>query len=176
MKFTALPIHGAYRVDLEKREDSRGFFARMFCIDAFKDLGIDFSPVQMNNSLSLKKGTIRGLHYQEPPHDEAKYFRCIGGTAYSVIADLRPDSPTYKKWTGIEITAESRTSIFMPRGCAAGYQALDDNTEMIYTVDNRYSPRAEHGIRWDDPAFAIVWPIKDNVIVSEKDASAPDFH
>ena len=175
MKLTELAIAGAYTIDLEKREDDRGFFARMFCLEEFDKQGIEFSLVQMNNSASLKKGTVRGLHYQKAPYEEAKLFRCINGRAFAVIVDLRKDSHSFKKWVGVELTPDNRTQLFMPKGCAAGYMALEDNTEMIYGVNTKYEPSAEQGLRWNDAAFNIDWPIKDNVIVSDKDAQAPDF-
>lgn len=175
MKFTELELKGAYTIELEKREDERGFFARMFCVDELAKNGIIFSPLQINNSASVKKGTVRGLHFQTSPHEEAKLFRCINGRAFVVIVDLRVDSSTRGKWVGVELTSANRSQLFMPKGCAAGYMAMVDNTEMIYAVDTQYEPTAERGLRWDDPAFAIDWPIKEHVIVSSKDAAAPNF-
>lgn len=175
MKFVRTPLNGAYTVELEKREDDRGFFARMFCTSEFAKQGITFIPLQMNNSASIKKGTVRGLHFQAGEKAEAKFFRCIAGRAYTVIVDLRPDSPSFRKWYGVELNPVNRTQLFMPKGCAAGYMALEDNTEMIYVVDAEYAPEAERGLRWNDPAFAIEWPVTEGVIVSEKDGNAPYF-
>lgn len=175
MKFTELSIPGAFAIDLEKRQDDRGFFARMICLEEFDSHNITFSLVQMNNSASVKKGTVRGLHYQSAPYEEAKLFRCISGKAFAVIVDLRKESPTFKKWLGVELTPHNRTQLYMPKGCAAGYMSLEDNTEMIYGVNTKYEPSAERGLRWNDAAFNIDWPIKENVIVSDKDAQAPDF-
>ncbi|MBI1862499.1 dTDP-4-dehydrorhamnose 3,5-epimerase [Candidatus Microgenomates bacterium] len=175
MKFTKEKIDGALSIQIEPRGDERGFFARMFCTDEFKKQGVDFTPVQMNNSTNTHKGTIRGLHFQTGEHAEAKLFRCIRGSIFSVAVDLRKDSPTYKQWMGITLSADERNMVYYPAGCACGYQALEDGAEVIYMVSTPYFPGVEGGIRYNDPQFAIQWPIVSDIIVSDKDSSLPDF-
>jgi dTDP-4-dehydrorhamnose 3,5-epimerase len=173
MIFTETKIPGALVVELEKREDPRGYFARAWCAQEFENHGLP-KFVQTNMSLSRQRGTIRGLHYQASPHGEAKYMRCIRGAIFDVAVDVRPDSPTYKKWFGIELTADNRKAVFIPEGLAHAYQALTDDAEVIYSASCAYTPGAERGIRWNDPAFDIEWPIRE-AIVSEKDLKWPDF-
>ena len=175
MKFYATPLEGAFTIDLEKRGDDRGFFARFFCEREFEAAGIAFPIVQINNSLTEKAGTLRGMHYQLPPAAEIKVVRCIRGALYDVIIDLRPDSPTYRQWQGHVLDADARTMVFVPVGCAHGYQALEDDAEVTYQVSHPYVPGSERGIRWDDPALGIAWPITDGIIVSDKDAAWPDL-
>lgn len=160
-------------VELQKREDPRGYFARAWCEKEFADQGLP-KFVQTNMSLCRQKGIIRGLHYQLPPHGEAKYMRCISGAIYDVAVDIRPDSPTFKQWFGIELTAENKKAVFIPEGLAHAYQALTDDAEVIYSSSCFYTPGAERGLRWNDPAFKIDWPIKD-AIVSDKDMKWPDW-
>ncbi|HWP41279.1 MAG TPA: dTDP-4-dehydrorhamnose 3,5-epimerase [Tepidisphaeraceae bacterium] len=173
MVFTQTRIPGVLVIELEKREDSRGYFARAWCEREFAAHGLP-RFVQTNMSMCRQKGTIRGLHYQAPPHGEAKYLRCIRGAIFDVVVDIRPDSPTYRKWFGIELTADNRKAIFVPEGLPHAYQALSDQAEVIYSASSFYTPGAERGIRWNDPAFKIDWPIRE-VIVSEKDASWADW-
>lgn len=174
MIFHAAPLRGAYLIDLEKRGDDRGFFARTFCRNEFSEHGLAPEFVQVNNSLSAKKGTLRGMHYQLAPSAEVKLIRCIRGALYDVILDLRPDSCTFGKWFGAELTAENRRMIYAPRGFAHGLLTLAPDTEAFYLVDNFYAPQLERGVRYNDPKFAIDWPIKPQEI-SEKDRNWPDF-
>jgi dTDP-4-dehydrorhamnose 3,5-epimerase len=174
MIFTETNLKGAYIIDLEKREDERGFFARLFCIHEFDQIGLDRNIVQINNSLSIRKGTLRGLHYQLPPKAETKIFRCIHGSVYDVILDLRLESPTFGKWYGIELTAENRKILYIPKGFAHGFLTLEDHTETLYLVTEFYASEKERCIRWDDQRFKIEWPFHPTEI-SEKDKKAPDF-
>ena len=174
MKFHATPLQGAYTIDLEKRGDERGFFARFFCEREFEAVGIAFPIVQINNSLSAKAGTLRGMHYQLPPAAEIKVVRCIRGALYDVIIDLRPDSMTFGKWFGAELTAENRLMMYAPRGFAHGFITLADDTEAFYLTNAFYAPEAERGIRFDDPRFGVVWPTTP-LDVSAKDGVWPDF-
>jgi len=174
MKFEPTPLPGAYVIDLEKRGDDRGFFARAFCRDEFRELGLPEHFVQVNNSLSAEAGTLRGLHYQLAPHAETKLVRCIRGGLWDVILDLRRDSDTFGKWFGAELTAENRRMMLVPKGFAHGFVTLQPDTEAFYFVDEFYAPEHERGIRWDDPRFAIEWPTGPATI-SDKDRSHPDF-
>lgn len=175
MIFNPTPLHGAYTIDLEKRGDDRGFFARVFCEKEFGDHRLANHFVQVNNSLSSKKGTLRGMHYQLPPFAEVKVLRCLKGALYDVIVDLRPDSPTFKKWFGAELTAENRRMMYVPQGFAHGLLTLTDETEVLYFVSSFYSPEKERGLRYNDPAIGIVWPIEP-VEVSQKDRNWPDIN
>jgi dTDP-4-dehydrorhamnose 3,5-epimerase len=169
---TALP--NAFVIELERLEDERGFFARTFCAKEFTEHGLVPTVVQANLSFNRKRGTLRGMHYQLPPATEAKLVRCTRGAIYDVIIDLRPDSPTYLHHFGIELSAESRTALYVPDMFAHGFQTLVDQTEVTYQVSEFYMPGQERGIRYDDPAFAIEWPLPVSVI-SEKDSSWPRF-
>ena len=176
MKFTELPVAGAFKVELEPWADDRGFFARAWCATELADHGCEGRIEQMNISTNHRAGTIRGLHVQLPPHGEAKFFRCIAGRSFHVIVDVREDSPTYGTWTGVELDAERFDALYVPMYCAKGYQAQVDGTAVMYGVSSPYTPGAETGLRWNDPAFAIDWPITgDDVIVSEKDRNWPDW-
>lgn len=175
MIFTETKLPGAFIIELEKRTDERGFFARAWCRDEFKDHGLQTTWVQANIGFSKKRGTLRGLHYQVAPYQEVKLMRCIRGAIYDVIIDLRPESPTYKQWLGVELTADNRRMLYVPAGFAHGYQVLLDDSETFYQVSQAYTPRAERGVRWNDPAFGITWPIIDTVILSDKDKNSPDF-
>ena len=174
MKFTSTPLQGAYLINLEKRGDDRGFFARFFCEQEFKRQGLIQHFVQINNSLTARSGTMRGMHYQLPPAAEVKVVRCLSGSFYDVILDLRPDSPTFKKWFGAELTAKNRTMMYVPKGFAHGFVTLEEDTEALYLVSAFYDPDQERGLRYNDPHFDIHWPIKP-VEVSEKDQKWPDF-
>jgi len=175
MIFTPTNIDDAYLVEVEKIEDERGFFGRAFCANVFRDQGIPFSVAQVNIGYSRKKGTLRGLHYQVPPHEEAKLVRCIRGAVFDVIIDLRITSPSYGQWFGTELTADTPRLFHVPKGSAHGYLSLTDSAEIMYLVSEFYTPGAEHGIRWDDPAFNIQWPLTNALIVSEKDRAWPDY-
>ncbi len=174
MQFNSTPLNGAYVIDLEKRGDDRGFFARFFCEGEFSEAGLENHFVQINNSLTAKRGTLRGMHYQLPPAAEVKVVRCIRGGLYDVIVDLRPDSPTYRQWFGAELTSENRRMMYVPRGFAHGFVTLEDDTEALYLVSAFYSPENERGLRYDDPALNITWPVAPSE-VSEKDRNWPDL-
>lgn len=174
MKFFETSLKGAFVIDLEKREDERGFFARTWDKDEFEAHGIYRIPVQTNMSFSKKKGTIRGMHYQLAPHQESKVIRCVNGAIYDVIIDLRPDSLTFKKWFGVELSAENHKMLFVPEGFAHGFLTLKDNTEVIYQVSAFYNFESERIIRYNDPSFNIKWPIEVTVL-SEKDKTNPDY-
>ncbi len=174
MKFHATPLKGAYTIELEKRGDDRGFFARFFCEREFEAAGLSMPIVQINNSLTAKAGTLRGMHYQLPPAAETKVVRCIRGALYDVIIDLRPDSSTFGQWFGAELTAENRRMMYVPQGFAHGFITLTDDTEAFYLSSTFYSPEQERGIRFDDPRFGVIWPVAP-VDVSAKDKTWPDY-
>lgn len=174
MIFSETALKGAFVIDIEKHEDERGFFARGWCEKEFQEHGLVSSIVQANISYNKNKGTLRGMHYQESPHEETKLIRCTKGALYDVIIDLRPESATYKQWIGVELTAENYKFLYVPENFAHGFQTLEDNTEAIYQVSQFYTPGAEQGIRWDDPAFNIKWPGEVEVI-SDKDGKWPDY-
>jgi dTDP-4-dehydrorhamnose 3,5-epimerase len=147
-------------VGLERLEDERGFFARSFCVDEFAALGLDPSFVQCNISWNRRAGTVRGMHFQQPPAAESKLVRCTRGAIYDVVVDLRPDSPAYRTHVGIELTADNRDALYIPAGAVAhGFQTLVDDTEVSYQMGERYTPSAARGVRFDDPALAIRWPL-----------------
>ncbi len=175
MQFNPVSIAGAYLIDLEKKGDERGFFARVFCQREFAALNLATDMVQINNSLSVKKGVLRGMHYQLPPSAEVKVLRCIRGALYDVVLDLRPDSPSFGQWFGAQLTAENRRMLYVPQGCAHGFLTLKENTEAFYMVHSCYDPEQERGVRFDDPRFAIEWP-NEPAEISEKDKSWPDFN
>ena len=175
MIFEETKLGGAFVVDLERREDERGFFARTWCADEFADHGLVNEVVQANVSWNAQQGTLRGMHFQQPPHAETKLVRCTRGAIYDVIVDLRPDSETYKHWLGVELTDENRRALFVPERFAHGYQTLVPDSEVVYQVSAAYAPDAEGGVRWDDPAFGIEWPDPGNALLSDKDRSWPDF-
>jgi len=174
MRFTETELPGAFLIDVEPREDDRGFFARTFSADELEAHGLEPAVVQWNLSFNYRRGTLRGLHYQLPPAAETKVMRCTAGAIFDVIIDLRTDSPTYGKHFGATLSAENRTALYVPRAFAHGYQALEDGTEACYHTGEYYMPGHERGVRHDDPAFAIEWPLPVSVI-SEKDRSWPDF-
>ena len=174
MKFNSTDIDGLYYVDIEKLKDERGFFGRAFCLKEFEEIGLDSEICQANISFNHRAGTLRGMHYQKPPYQESKFIRCIRGSIYDVVIDLRKNSPTYCHSFGIELNDENRTALFVPKDFAHGFVTLKDDTEVIYMVSQSYVPNAEEGIRWDDPFFAIDWPINPS-LVSSKDAQWPDF-
>lgn len=175
MTFEEVSLPGAYVIGLERREDERGFFARTFCANEFAERGLETGLVQANMSWNPKQGTLRGMHFQRPPHSEVKVIRATRGAIYDVIIDLREDSPMYKRWFGVELTEENRTALYVPEGFAHGFQTLAPDTEVHYLVTEFYTPDAEGGVRWDDPAFGIKWPDPENAILSPKDATWPDF-
>lgn len=174
MIFTETRLKGAYIIDIEKREDHRGFFARGWCQQEFDVHGLVSRVVQTNISFNRRKGTLRGMHYQVAPFAETKLVRCTRGAIWDAIIDLRPDWPTYKQWLGVELTAENHKMLYVPEGFAHGFITLEDNAEVTYQVSQFYTPSCERGVRWNDPAFGIVWPVKVEAI-SDKDANWPDI-
>jgi dTDP-4-dehydrorhamnose 3,5-epimerase len=158
MRFVQTDIQGAFLIEPERRVDERGFFARMFCEKTLADRGLVGSLCQVNTGFSPSAGTLRGLHYQEDPHAEVKIMRCVRGAAYDVVVDLRPDSPTFKRWFGAELTADNGRLLYAPEGTAHGYLTLTDDAELLYMTSRPYAPQAARGVRFDDPAFAIAWP------------------
>tara|TARA_B110000003_G_C16614884_1_gene520928 strand:- start:410 stop:940 length:531 start_codon:yes stop_codon:yes gene_type:complete len=174
MKFNSTDIDGLYYVDIDRLEDERGFFGRAFCSQEFEKINLDSEVCQANISYNHSAGTLRGMHYQKSPYQESKFIRCIKGSIYDVVIDLRKNSPTYCHWFGIELNDKNRTALFVPKDFAHGFVTLADDTEVIYLVSQSYVPNAEKGIRWDDPFFAIDWPISPS-LVSSKDAQWPDF-
>lgn len=174
MIFKELPLKGSFEITLERRSDNRGFFARAFCATELRAKRLEANCVQCNTSWNYKAGTLRGIHLQRDPYAEVKVVRCIRGTVYDVIVDLRKNSETYLKWAGIELSAEERNAIYVPVGFAHGYQALTEDCEVFYMVSLCYRPEFERGYRWNDPAFAIKWPF-EHPILSPKDAAHPDY-
>ena len=174
MIFTACKLKDAYLIDLVRKDDERGFFARSYCRNEFAAHGLQPDYVQSNLSFNAHCGTLRGMHYQTKPDEEVKLVRCIRGAIYDVIIDLRKDSPTYKQWLGVELDADGRRMLYAPAGVAHGYLTLADDTEVQYQVSAFYSPESERAVRWNDPAFSIKWPIQPEVI-SSKDRQHPDF-
>jgi len=174
MKFQKINVNDAYLIDLEKHGDDRGFFARYWCKEELDKLGLDSNIVQINNSRSSSKGTLRGLHFQRPPKSETKIVRCISGAIWDVIVDIRSKSSTYGQWFGVELNEENRTMLYVPKGFAHGFVSLTDNSEIIYLVSEFYSLEAEGILRWNDPFHGIEWPVEPNII-SEKDNNAPDW-
>jgi dTDP-4-dehydrorhamnose 3,5-epimerase len=174
MKFHKTSLGGAYLIELEKRGDDRGFFARFFCEREFGAAGLETRFVQINNSLTVNRGALRGLHYQLPPAAEVKVVRAIKGALWDVIVDLRADSPTYRKWFGAELNDNNRVMMYVPRGFGHGFVTLTDNAEALYLDSAFYSPEAERGLRWNDPAIGINWPVEPEEM-SDKDRRWPDL-
>jgi dTDP-4-dehydrorhamnose 3,5-epimerase len=172
MIFTKMKIDGAYLIEPEKREDHRGFFARTWCAKEFESYRLNPAIVQINTTFSVRAGTLRGLHYQISPHEEVKVVRCTRGALYDVIVDLRPQSPSYMQWLGLELTAENRRMLYVPEGVAHGSQTLTDDTELCYQASQFFAPEAARGVRFDDPAFQIQWPLEIGTI-SEVDKNWP---
>ena len=174
MIFKETKLKGAYVIELEPMEDERGYFSRSFCQTEFKENGLNPCVAQCNVSYNKNKGTLRGLHYQVAPHQEAKLVRCTMGAIYDVMIDLRPESATFKQWVGDELTAQNCKMLYIPEGFAHGFLTLEDNSMVFYQVSEPYHPECERGVRWDDPVIRVSWPIK-NCIISSKDRQFPDF-
>jgi dTDP-4-dehydrorhamnose 3,5-epimerase len=172
MIFTESPLPGAYVVDMERLPDERGFFARSYCADEFSARGLGPELRQCSVSYNARKGTLRGMHYQAAPHEEHKLVRCTAGAIFDAIVDLRTTSPTYRRWFGAELTMDNRRSLFIPPGFAHGFVTLTDDTEVYYMISVPHAPKFSRGVRWNDPAFAIEWPLRPAVI-SERDAAYP---
>lgn len=175
MIFTETPLKGSYTISIQKKEDERGFFARYFCVNEFDALGLDRNIIQINNSLSKDKYTLRGIHYQLSPYSETKIVRCVNGSIWDVIVDLRPESPTFLKWFAAELNEENRLMMYIPKGFGHAFFTLSTNAEIIYLVTQFYSQQHERGIRWNDPQIGITWPEEPNVI-SDRDKFHPDFN
>ncbi|MBE3128776.1 MAG: dTDP-4-dehydrorhamnose 3,5-epimerase [Actinobacteria bacterium] len=168
-------IKGVFEIKLKPYEDERGFFMRVYDDITFKKYKIHKKWVQENHSLSVEKGVIRGMHFQLPPHSEAKLIRIINGKIYDVFIDLRKDSPTFGQWDSMVLSADNKKMIYIPRGFAHGFCTLTNNCEVLYKVDNYYAPDSEGGIKWNDQDLNVDWPVKDDPIISEKDANAKSF-
>jgi dTDP-4-dehydrorhamnose 3,5-epimerase len=174
MQFTATPLAGVFLIDLKKITDDRGFFARAWCRDTLTQQGLNANQTQLNVGFSHKKGTLRGMHFQKAPHAEVKIVRCTRGAVFDVIVDLRADSATRGKWFGAELTQDNHRQLYVPEGFAHGYQTLADNSEIEYSTTHVYAAASASGVRYDDAAFGIQWPLPVSVI-SEPDRKWPDF-
>jgi dTDP-4-dehydrorhamnose 3,5-epimerase len=174
MTFNETGIPGAYVIEPRKLEDHRGFFARIWCRDEALELGLNAGVMQANMAFSLLRGTLRGLHFQKAPHAEVKVVRCTRGSVYDVIVDLRPESPACGRWFGVELSQENRRMLYVPEGCAQGYITLENDTEIYYTTSEMYHPESATGVRYDDPAFGIVWPVEP-AVVSGQDRRWPRY-
>jgi dTDP-4-dehydrorhamnose 3,5-epimerase len=177
VKVLATELPGVFVVEIEPLRDTRGFFARTFDAELFAAAGLDARVVQCNTSFNARAGTLRGLHYQAAPYEEGKLVRCTRGRIFDVAVDLRPDSSTHCRWLGVELAAAGTRSLFIPGGFAHGFQTLSDDSEVHYQMTAPYVPAAARGVRFDDPAFAIRWPIppRGELIVSERDRTFPDY-
>lgn len=175
MIFTPLRLKDAFVIDVERHEDERGYLARVFCEAEFAKYGLATRFVQASTIFSPMRDTLRGLHYQEAPHDEVKLVRCTRGAAKVVIVDLRPQSPTHRQWIGIELSSANGRLLYVPAGFAQGYQTLVDDTEVAYQMSHEYVPSASRGVRWDDPAFGIEWPVSERRLISDRDEAWPDY-
>ena len=174
MRYTETSLAGAFVVEPEPIEDERGWFARTFCTREFREHGLDPHLEQCNVSWNRRRGTLRGMHLQIAPHEEVKLVRCTTGAVHDVIVDLRPGSPTYRRWLGVELSAHNRRMLYIPAGLAHGFVTLEDETELFYQMSAAYQPAAARGVRFDDPALGIAWPVPIE-IVSDKDRSYPDL-
>ena len=172
MKFTPTALPGVFFVDIEAIEDDRGFFARSFCRDEFSAHGLSPELVQCSVSWNRRKGTLRGMHYQAPPHEEHKLVRCTSGAIHDVVVDLRADSPARHRWIAVELSAANRRAVYIPPGCAHGFQTLSDDSEVFYQMSEFYHSESARGVRFDDPAFGIEWPLP-NPIISARDRALP---
>lgn len=175
MIFEPLNLEGAYLISLDKKEDDRGFFARYYCEEEFQKYNLNTDWVQMNNSFSKHKGTLRGLHFQKPPHSEVKLIRCFRGAIWDVMVDIRKGSKTYGQWFGTELSAENRKMLYIPEGFAHGFISLTDDSEILYMVSSAYAGQAEGTLRWNDPFHQIEWPFTPSII-SDKDKIAEDWN
>jgi dTDP-4-dehydrorhamnose 3,5-epimerase len=174
MRFSETKIRGVWIVELERHEDNRGFFARVWCQREYDAHGLNPRIAQANVGFTTKKAGLRGMHFQLPPHEETKTVRCTMGSLYDVAVDLRPDSPSYRQWVGVELTQDNHRTLCISEGCAHGYQTLEDDTEILYSTSEFYAPESARGYRYDDSAFGIVWPLPVTSI-SAADLSWPEF-
>lgn len=179
MKLVPLDIDGAFLIEIEAIADERGFFARTFCKKEFAEHGLDSEIAQCNVSRNTRRGILRGMHYQTPPHAEAKLVRCTSGAIHDVVVDLRPGSKTYLKWSAVELTAENHRALYLPKGTAHGFLTLSEQSEVFYQMSAYFSPDHARGLRWNDPAIGIAWPLRaagvDSPILSAKDADYADL-
>jgi dTDP-4-dehydrorhamnose 3,5-epimerase len=175
MIFTETKLKGAFLIELEKFEDSRGFFALSWSPEEFARRSLDSELAECNVSRNNRKGTLRGMHYQAHPHGQTKLVRCTMGAIYDVVIDLRASSPSFKQWVGVELSANNHRMIYIPKGFAHGFQTLEDNSEVFYQMSYRYVPDSGRAVRWNDPAFDIYWPPGDRIII-ERDREYPDFN
>jgi dTDP-4-dehydrorhamnose 3,5-epimerase len=177
MVFSETPLSGVYAIELDLYTDARGSFARSYCVRDFEARGLNPRVAQCNVSHNRSRGTLRGMHYQVAPHEEAKLVRCTRGAMYDVVVDLRPQSSTYLRWAAFDLRAlpgRPSTQVYIPPGCAHGFLTLEDDTEVFYQMSEFYAPEAAHGFRWDDPAFGIEWP-EPVRLISDRDRTYPDF-
>lgn len=174
MIFTETPIGGAFVIDVERREDERGFFARTFCEDEFRVHGLEAQIAQSSISYNVHRGTLRGMHYQQAPHEETKLVRCTAGALFDVIVDIRPQSPTRGRWFGAELSADNRRMMYVPRGVAHGFLTLVEATEVVYSISVPFVGEAAAGVRWNDAAFGIVWPFEP-VVMNDRDRHYADW-
>lgn len=172
MRFTETPLAGAFEIEVERLDDDRGFFARAWAADAFLEQGLDPTVAQTNMSRTKRAGTFRGFHWQDPPFGEVKTVRCVAGSVYNVIVDMRTGSPTFQEWHGTELSAENLAMLYIPEGFANGFLILSDDTTLLYNVSRPYREGNERGLRWDDPTIGVTWPIPV-ASVSDKDAAWP---
>lgn len=175
MNFTETKLKGVYVIEPQRFEDKRGFFSPSFSQREFEARGLASVFVENNISYNRRRGTLRGLHYQAMPYGQAKLVRCTRGVIFDVAVDLRPLSPTFRQWVGIELTAENRLMLYLPGDIGHGFQTLEDDTEVFYQVSTVYRPEAYRGLRWNDPAFSIAWPLPDERVILARDSSYPDF-
>src|SRR5215469_4975006 len=174
MRFHRTKLQGVFEIHLQPHPDDRGFFSRSWCQKEFETHGLNPRLVQCNISFNSRKGTLRGMHFQTMPHAEAKVVRCTKGAIYDVVVDLRPYSPSYRDWVAVVLTGANRRMVYVPEGCGHGFLTLEDETEVFYQMSEFYNPDSARGVRWNDPAFQIVWP-KQVEIISDRDRAYPDF-
>ncbi len=174
MKFEATPLPGAFVITPERLRDERGYFARTFCRREFSERGLNPNIAQCNLSVNARRGTLRGMHFQRPPHEEAKLVRCSAGALFDVIIDLRPSSPTFRRHFGVRLDPSEARMLYVPEGFAHGFLTLEDETEIVYQISDFYDPALASGVRWNDPAFGIEWPFEP-AVMADRDRSYPDF-
>jgi dTDP-4-dehydrorhamnose 3,5-epimerase len=175
VRFVPLELAGAYLMELDRRDDDRGFFARTWCRDELAEQGLSEEVSQCSISRNTRAGTLRGMHFQRPPHEEVKIVRCTRGAIFDVIVDLRPESPTHRAWVGVELDEEQGAALYVPKGFAHGFQTLTEDADVAYMISTPYVPEASAGVRWDDQAFAIVWPECRERTISDRDREWPDY-
>jgi dTDP-4-dehydrorhamnose 3,5-epimerase len=175
MRFEALGVHQAFLVRIERHADVRGFFARTFCVHEFAQAGLPTAVVQASTSFNATRGTVRGMHFQWPPSREGKLVRCLRGSLFDVLLDLRPESPSYLRHISVSLDEENRDAVFIPHGVAHGFQTLSDSTEVLYQMTDLYAPDLAGGFRWNDSSFGIEWPVRSDIVISDRDAHYRDF-